>query len=341
MTEFPMTDYALTTTAGYALDLWLGDPRWMPHPVRGIGRVIRALEAALDPLPQRRLAGCALVAGTVGVTALTAGMALRVSRRLGPRAEFIAATLLTWTALATRDLADHAMRVECALTRADIEGARAAVGLMVSRETAAMDGTSVARACVESVAENLVDGSVSPLLYALAGGPVLVWIFKAVSTLDSMVGYRSERYADFGWASARADDLLNWLPARLTGALMPPAAALTGGDAVRCFQVICRDGGKNPSPNSGIAEAAMAGALGVELGGENRYGGVAVLKPRLNQGARPPEPADIRRSRRTMIAASLLSLAAALAFRALVRAEARDPSSAPFKFTASPAGGAE
>lgn len=305
-----MTDFAATTTVGYLLDLAFGDPEWLPHPVRGIGWVITRLEQVLYPLPQRRLTGTYLALSTVGLTCGVVNAAMYVARRCGRRAGLLTVALLTWTTLATRDLAEHAEAVRGALQRSDLPAARSALAHMVSRDTLALDTDAVARGCIESVAENLVDGSVSPLLFAFFGGPVAAFAFKAVSTLDSMVGYKNARYREFGWASARADDVLNWIPARLIFLILPAAAWLCGEDAAGCARSMWFDGSRNPSPNSGIAEAGMAGALGIRLGGENVYAGVTVMKPHLNQRGRPACAADIPRSIRILFVASALTLAA-------------------------------
>jgi adenosylcobinamide-phosphate synthase len=214
---------------------------------------------------------------------------------------------LIWTSLATRDLLDHSSLVDRALVAGDLSLARTRLSAIVSRNTATLNESDVARGCVESIAENLVDGIVSPLFFALLGGPVAAYAFKAVSTLDSMVGYRNEHYRKFGWASARADDVLNYLPARLMFLVLPLAAfCVNPRAALNSFRSMLRDGGKNPSPNSGIPEAGFAGALGIQLGGINVYSGASTLKALLNEGAPSPALVDIRRAQRLMLSGSIL-----------------------------------
>ncbi len=314
----PLSLYGWSTALAFGLDLCLGDPDWLPHPVRAIGALIRWLERHLYPLPGRRAAGVLLLLLTAGMTGLAAALLQRAGGGWGRHGMMVWQALLIWPALALRDLVGHSRAVWRPLLAGDLPTARARLALMVSRDTQSADATAVARGCIESVAENLVDGELAPLLFAFVGGPVAVWIYKAVSTLDSMVGYRNERYNDFGWASARADDVLNFIPARLCFAVLPVAAVLAGHSGRRCARVMVRDGGKNPSPNSGIPEAGVAGALNVELGGTNVYEGRAVDKPRLNAGARGAAAADISAAQRIVMLASAVLLVTMMALGELV-----------------------
>jgi len=291
------------------LDLCFGDPSSFPHPVRGIGWLISRLETLLYRSKNRLISGCALLGLVVFITGLCAFLPLLVARRLGPYGQVAIAALLLWPAIAVRDLFDHADRVRKALKQGDLVVARSRLAAMVSRDTASLGETDIARGCVESVAENLVDGVLAPIFFALLGGPVLAYAFKAVSTLDSMVGYRNERYRQFGWASARADDVLNYIPARLLFVTLPLAAQMCGTNPWKCFLVMVRDGDKNPSPNSGIPEAGFAGALGVQLGGVNVYGGRQTVKPFINEAGRPAEIRDLRRAQILMLSASLTAFA--------------------------------
>ncbi len=281
----------------YVLDLAVGDPPSWPHPVRGLGKLITALEE-----PLRRTCGDARTAGIAlaGITAAGAGAGaagvLLLAAGLHPLVGAAAGVALLYLALSVRDLARHAEAVHQRLAAGDLAAARQALALIVGRDTTALSEAEIIRATVETVAENTVDGVISPLFYGALGGPVLAWIYKAASTLDSMVGYKTPRYREFGWAGARLDDLLNWLPARLGGLWFTVGARLAGLDARGCWRICRRDGRKHPSPNAGFAEAAMSGALGLRLGGPSRYGGRLVAKPFLGDGGREPEPADIGRA---------------------------------------------
>lgn len=253
--------------AGVALDLVLGDPRWLPHPIRGLGWLVGRIEAMMrrTNLPLR-IAGVVFVVvavslftAFVGVTSAFGGPVVRI--------------YWIYALLACRDLDIEAVRVIRALDCGDIPTARKNLSWIVGRDTATLDEPEIVRATIETVAENLSDAVIAPLFFLAVGGPAGMAAYKAVNTLDSMVGYRNDRYREFGWASARLDDILNLIPARLTAGLIWCAALLPGFDAKRAFRVTVRDGGNQPSPNSGYPEAAVAGALGVQLGGTNFYQG--------------------------------------------------------------------
>jgi adenosylcobinamide-phosphate synthase len=292
----------------YLLDVTLGDPPNWPHPVRWLGRLITFLEAPLrrtftDP----RLAGLVLTGVCLIAAGGTAWGAVWLARHLHPLLGSLATVLLIYWAISIKDLADHARAVHQPLSQGDLAGARQALAKIVGRETSQLSEAGVIRATVETIAENTVDGVLSPLFYAAVGGPPLVWAFKAVSTLDSMVGYKSEPYRQFGWAGARLDDLLNWLPARLSGGLFTLAAGLLGLDWRQTWVICRRDGRRHASPNAGWPEAALSGALGLRLGGPNVYHGEVVNKPWLGDGWREPETVDI------LTAIRLLHIVSALA----------------------------
>jgi adenosylcobinamide-phosphate synthase len=282
--------------AAMALDAAIGDPRWLPHPVRAIG----ALAARTETLARRALPSSARAAGVlavfvvVGTTGVAVWLLVRGAAALHPALGDAVAIVLLATTLAARDLAGHALAVFRALGRGDLPQARQKAGFMVSRDTAALDEGETARAAVESVAENTVDGVTAPLLFAVVAGPVGAMMYKAVNTLDSMFGYKTERYLKFGWASARLDDAVNYVPARLTAWLVPLAAALAGGRPLQALRTLARDGRKHPSPNAGLTEAAMAGALGVRLGGVSSYFGAPSAKPFLGEPLVPLGAATIR-----------------------------------------------
>uniref|UniRef100_UPI00056D21A3 adenosylcobinamide-phosphate synthase CbiB n=1 Tax=Paenibacillus durus TaxID=44251 RepID=UPI00056D21A3 len=209
----------------------------------------------------------------------------------------LAAVWLISTTIAIKGLGDAAMQVFRPLIKGDLDSARTYVGYIVGRETHALSEREVTRATVETVAENIVDAVVAPLFYALIGGAPLALLYRAVNTLDSMVGYKNDKYRYFGWASARLDDVLNYIPARITGLLLWAAALMTKGlNAARAWQAMRRDAAKHPSPNSGIPEAAVAGALGIQLGGFNSYGGIVSERARMGTATRELAAEDIRQT---------------------------------------------
>jgi adenosylcobinamide-phosphate synthase len=270
------------------LDLMFGDPRWLPHPVVGIGRFISRAENLLRrAVPDERLGGMILLVSTVGVTTGSAWLLLRGAYLLHPLAGYLVTLLLSWTCLAAKSLHDESKLVADALAAGDLSGARHLLSRIVGRDTEQLDEPEIWRALVETVAENTSDGVIAPLLCLMIGGPLLGLAYKAVNTLDSMVGYRNEKYLRFGWASARCDDLVNWLPARLTGLLMVLVAPLFRLSLTDAWRIMCRDGRNHASPNSGIPEAAAAGALGVQLGGINYYFGEPMAKPTIGDPLRP------------------------------------------------------
>jgi adenosylcobinamide-phosphate synthase len=274
--------------AAVFLDLVLGDPRALPHPVMAIGRLISFLESPLRRFfDNARLAGVALLLITVGVSYAVAALLIKGAYAVAPEAGLLVALYFAWVSLAARSLHVESGKVAKALVREDLAAARLALSYIVGRETAQLDQPEIVRGAVETVAENTGDGVIAPLFFLMLGGPALAIAYKAVNTLDSMVGYKNERYLDFGWASARFDDLANYLPARLTGLLMvlaAPICALSGSGAWRIMRRDCRN---HSSPNSGFPEAAAAGALGVRLGGANRYFGRIVEKPTIGDPSQP------------------------------------------------------
>jgi len=298
--------------AGVALDALLGDPR-RGHPVAAFGAAASALEAR--DYADSRLRGAAHA--TACVLAAAAPAVLMQRRTQGrPLPELAAAALATWAVTGARSLHHEAERALVAVSENDLELARKVLPSLCGRDPAGLDGGEIVRAVIESVAENTSDAIVAPLLWgAIAGLPGLA-AYRAVNTLDAMVGYRSPRYLRFGWASARLDDAANWIPARVTAALTIAMAPLATGSATSSLRTVLRDGGRHPSPNAGRCEAAFAGALGVRLGGTNVYEGVAEARPGLGEG-RAPEPDDARRairlSRAVTVAATALAVLIALA----------------------------
>lgn len=286
--------------AGVGLDLALGDPQWLPHPVRGIGWLAQHTERALrgTRLPLRT-AGAVL---WCVVTGGAAGLVYSTIRLAGSWARIY----WVYSLLACRDLDVEALRVIRALDRGDLKDARKCLSWIVGRDTESLDEPEIVRATIETVAENLGDGVIAPLFYLALGGPVAMAAYKAVNTLDSMVGYRNERYAELGWASARIDDLANFLPARLSALLVWAAALLPTFSFPRAVRITCRDGASQPSPNSGFPEAAFAGALGVQLGGLNHYQGKPSLKAPLGDPMFRLERKQYRRARILLYTAEAL-----------------------------------
>jgi len=302
--------------AAFALDLLFGDPRSLPHPVRVIGEMALRLE---NPLRRRivnqRAAGVCAALLIIGGAAFSAFALLALSSLVASWARDVMVVLLLYFCFAARDLADHASRVLRDLRAGDLVQARFHVSWMVGRDTATLDERGVVRAAVESVAENTVDGVIAPLFFALLCGPVAAIAYKAVSTLDSTFGYKNARYLHFGWASARFDDCLAYIPARLTLLVMPVASALVGLHPILAMRMGLRDGRKHASPNSGLSEASAAGALNVRLGGPLLRKGQPCVAPWLGDDGEPLAAHHIARVVRLMLATVLLFLVAGFCLR--------------------------
>lgn len=307
---------ALELMIAYSLDILIGDPIWFPHPVRAIGRGITALERYLrqTTIPLR-LAGAIL---TITIVGLTYGLVWLICYMAGifhPYLGKATAILLIFMSLSVRSLAQAANKVYLPLKEDHIGLARRHLSEIVSRETTTLNRDSVIRGTVETVAENTVDGVISPLFYAIIGGAPLAWAYKAVNTLDSMVGYKDERYLEFGWFSARLDDIANFIPARLSGLIIPLAAFLIGNDSIQSIKTVFADGRKAESPNAGFPEAAFAGALGIQLGGQNIYHGRVNNRPLIGQTLRPKLPEHIIEAIHLMYATSLVALMGGMIMR--------------------------
>ena len=300
--------------AGCLLDVILGDPHWAPHPVRAIGALIAGLEKLLRRLFPKtprgeRAAGLVLVVLVLGIsTGVTVGILLLCSL-VSPWLRFAVEILLSYQCLAARSLRDESMKVYRSLKTGTLQEARHAVSMIVGRDTERLDETGVAKAAVETVAENASDGVIAPLIFLAIGGAPLGIFYKAANTMDSMVGYKNDRYRYFGTCAARWDDVLNFIPARLAGALMCLAAPLVGQDGRNAWRILRRDRLNHKSPNSAHTEAAAAGALRVQLAGSSYYFGKLVEKPTIGDDLRPVEAEDIRRANRLMFATAFLSLA--------------------------------
>lgn len=296
------------------LDWILGDPHWMPHPVRWMGRMIGGLEQYLRNLfpktPQGELAAGGLLAMLVVLTFWGGSAALLyLLGRISPWLMIPVQIWLGYQLLAARALEQESKAVCPFLNSGDLAGARQAVSMIVGRDTTVLDEEGVTKAAVETVAENTSDGVLAPLFWMLIGGVPFGMAYKAVNTLDSMVGYRNERYLYFGRISARLDDVLNWIPARLSGILMCLSACLLPGfQGENAFRIFFRDRKKHASPNSAHTEAACAGALGVQLAGDAIYGGKVVKKQFIGDPLRPISLADVGRAACLMYVSEILCL---------------------------------
>ncbi len=302
------------------LDLIMGDPRWLPHPVVMTGRVITLLERVLrKTMGSGRPAGVILLLLTVTVVTAVGWLALRGAALIHPLAGMAVAVHLSSTCLAARSLQRESALVADALASGDILSARKRLSYIVGRDTESLDEPEIWRALIETVAENTGDGIIAPLFWLALGGPLAGMAFKAVSTLDSMVGYKNERYLHLGWASARADDLMNFVPARLTALLMIVAAPLAGLSLRDAAAITMRDRLNHPSPNSAHPEAAAAGALGIRLGGPSTYGGRLSVKQYIGDPRNPIDGRAYRRMVRLMFAATLVMALVSLAALVLLR----------------------
>lgn len=308
-----MGDWALALCIGCALDFLVGDPEWFPHPVRFIGKYIALAEGRLRARGGNlRASAVLLTASTVLLSILVTAAFLWALSLFGRWPLLIGMALVDWMGLSARNLGDEALYVSRSLSEG-IEAGRARVARIVGRDTANLSEKEVICAAVETVAENTTDGVLSPIFYALLGGPVALMGFKAASTLYSMVGYLDQKYKDIGWSSARLDDALNFIPARLCALFLCLAAFVTGQDGSNGFRVVRRDHANHKSPNCAWSEAAVAGALHIQLGGAHAYFGKVVDKPTIGDDDRPPARKDITRAVRLMYAAEILFLLAALA----------------------------
>jgi adenosylcobinamide-phosphate synthase len=306
----------------YVADLVFGDPQWLPHPTRWIGHWITRVErifydGTASPTLQR-LAGCAFWLAVMAGVFTAAMFVIELAAYLSP---VLAQAVMIWLAfmtLATRNLHQESSRVVEALRGRDLAMARERLAMIVSRDTGALEERDILRAVIETVAENISDGIIAPLFYLALGGPVAALLYKAVNTMDSMVGYQNDRYSCFGWWTARFDDVANWIPARLSGLILVAASACLKLDWGGAWQVMRRDARKMKSPNAGYPEAAAAGALGVQLGGTNFYFGQAVEKPTLGDAVNPMTIDTYRRMVRLMYLTSLLAFGLALGGRWLM-----------------------
>lgn len=279
-------------------DLIAGDPRWLPHPVCWIGKLITFTEQLFYPKHRSEtrefVAGCIVCCTVITVSASAAWLILHISHMISSGLFFLIQVIIGFYCLSARSLIDAAREVLKHLDSNDLPGARNALSMIVGRDTDTLDESGIVYATVETVAENITDGIISPLIYFAFGGPVIAITFKAVSTMDSMIGYKNEQYHHFGTCAAKMDDLLNFIPARITSfVLIPVVAFLTGYNWKKAILITKRDRLKHESPNSAHGEAAMAGALGIRLGGGAFYGGVFSSRPYLGDPEKAANKRDI------------------------------------------------
>ncbi|MEL4105247.1 adenosylcobinamide-phosphate synthase CbiB [Oscillospiraceae bacterium WX1] len=298
---------------GFLLDLIIGDPIGWPHIVLAYGKLIPFFERVLRRLfpktPSGELTAGIFLVFCMSVVSLGAGIGLLVACQIiSPYLRVIVESILVWQCLSTRSLRVASLEVFNPLRRGDLAAARAAVAEIVGRDTAGLDAGGVTRATVETVAENTADGVVAPLLFMAVGGAPLGLFYKALNTMDSMVGYQNDMYLYFGRAAAKVDDVVNFIPARIAGVMMVLAAFFVRLDVKGAWQIFRRDRKNHKSPNSAHTEAACAGALGVRLGGDNFYFGALVHKPTIGDNKRPIEPDDIVRTNRLLLATAVLCL---------------------------------
>lgn len=308
-------------TLGFLLDLLLGDPEWLYHPVRMIGKLITFFEGILRgifPKGRRgeRIAGFFLVILVAGISTILSFLILRWLYGIHVWCGFALESFWCYQLLAIKSLRVESMRVYGQVKKGDLPRARYAVSRIVGRDTQCLDFCGVTKAAVETVAENTSDGVVAPLLFLMLGGAPGGFFYKSINTMDSMVGYRNDRYQYFGTFAARLDDVVNFLPARIAGLLMVAASYLLGFDGRNAWTVYRRDRKKHASPNSAHTEAAMAGALDIQLAGDAQYFGKIHRKPTLGDPLRPVEAEDVPRANRLMYGTALLALLAAAALRA-------------------------
>ncbi len=308
---------------GFLIDLILGDPAWMPHPIVFIGKLISGTEKILRRLfpasPRGEMAGGFFL--TLLVIGISTAVPLLILLGLGfisPWLRFAAEIIWCWQIFAARSLKEAALRVYREIKAENLPGARKYLSWIVGRDTGDLDFPHIIRAVVETVAENASDGEIAPMMYLMIFGVPGGFFYKAGNTLDSMVGYKNEKYLYFGRVSARFDDVLNWIPARLTGLLFCLGAAATGLDARGAWRIFRRDRMHHSSPNAGNPESACAGALGVQLLGPAYYFGEFYDKPTVGDDDRPVEPEDIIKVNRLMMAASVLSLVLMAAVRTAI-----------------------
>lgn len=296
---------------GYIMDLVFGDPYWFPHPVRFIGKLISKTEKFIRKHAKSEESlkywGILMWLVPVVTTALVTGLIVKVAS-FNKYVEIFVSAFIIYTTLSTKCLKDEATKIYEVLETGDIKKSRVQLSYIVGRDTTNLSQSEIIRATVETVAENTVDGTISPMFYGFLFGPVGAMTYKAINTLDSMVGYKNDKYLNLGCVSAKLDDVANFIPARLTAIFMPLGAFLCGMNGINSFKIAIRDRKNHKSPNCAYAEGAAAGAIGVQLGGTNIYFGKEVYKPTIGDKKRELENYDIVRMNKLMYATTANAL---------------------------------
>ena len=301
----------LSIYIGYIIDLIIGDPYSFPHPVIYIGKLIKCLENNIRKVFKKekylKFAGFILWFITVGTTYLLTYLIIKLSK-FNSITFLIVNSFIIYTTLATKCLKDEAIKIYNILKSGDIYESRKQLSYIVGRDTNSLNEAEIIRATVETVAENTVDGIISPMFYAFIGGAPLAMVYKAINTLDSMVGYKNDKYINLGFASAKIDDIANYIPARVCIIFMTIASLILRFNYKNCFKISIRDRKNHKSPNCAYPEGAVAGALGIQLGGTNIYFGKPVYKPTIGDKYREIEIEDIKKTNKIMYLSSILSL---------------------------------
>lgn len=301
----------LSIYIGYIIDLIVGDPYSFPHPVRYIGKLIKITENNIRKIAKSdkglKIGGFFLWFITVGITYLITYGVVKLSS-FNEIVFILVNSFIIYTTLATKCLKDEAVKIYNVLKTGDLEKSRIQLSYIVGRDTTNLSKQEIIRATVETVAENTVDGIIAPMFYAFIGGAPLAMAYKAINTLDSTVGYKNDKYMNLGFASAKIDDIANYIPARISVILMTLGSMILGYDYKKCFNISIRDRKNHKSPNCAYPEGAVAGALGVQLGGTNIYFGKAVYKPTIGDKNREIEKDDIVKTNRIMYATSITSM---------------------------------
>ncbi|MEG0250430.1 MAG: adenosylcobinamide-phosphate synthase CbiB [Peptostreptococcus sp.] len=303
-----MEIFALVSTIAYFIDLIVGDPYGFPHPVIYIGKLISKLEKSLRKLNiNLKLAGALLCLILISSVALITYIVCKLAS-INVYFKIFISSFIVCTCMSTKCLADEGRKIYDTFEKKDIEISRKQLSYIVGRDTSSLDESEIIRATVETIAENTVDGTISPMFYAFIGGPVLSMVYKAVNTMDSMIGYKNERYIDFGMVAARLDDVFNYIPARISVISFTIASFILRYDYKSCIKIAIRDRKNHKSPNCAYSEAAVAGALGIELGGTNIYFGQKVYKPTIGDKKREIVKEDILRTNKLLYMSTFISL---------------------------------
>ena len=319
---FEMKQWILTSTIsilqGFVLDIIFGDPYWMPHPVRTMGNGIAFLEKRWNRGAHRTAKGAMLVICMLSLTTLISIAVLRIAYHFGMIPGIIVESMMCYQVLAAKCLKKESMKVAAALQKGDVEEARKCVSMIVGRDTNVLNEQGICKAAVETVAENTSDGEIAPLCYLFLFGATGGMVYKCINTCDSMIGYKNDRYLYFGRVAAKLDDVVNYIPSRLSGILMILAAFITGMDGKNAWKIFRRDSRKHASPNSAQTESVCAGALNLQLAGDAVYFGKVVKKPFIGDANREIEVKDVSRANVLLYGAALIMMLLILLMRSLI-----------------------